>query len=175
MTNRKSIISSVLALVFALILVQHAYADSNQKNILFAAKQIVKLWQDELSGGCRFVFPFKDATWAVRVFKSIKNVKYDVKKTDSLVSPYVLTILADTVLYQGGGYDSAAKAKQAKDLKPFPPGNSKAREMQINYAFQDGYWVLTGGNKIFEGNIYKAMKLDENRDLKIKFGKITVK
>jgi hypothetical protein len=64
----------------------------------------------------------------------------DVRKTDSLVSPYLGTLEFHTNLYVSrSAYDSEDSASQTTD---FPTTPSDVRRHLHTYAYQNGAWVL---------------------------------
>jgi hypothetical protein len=63
----------------------------------------------------------------------------DVRKTDSLVSPYIGTLEFQTKVYVSELYSSQDAASQTTD---FPTTPSDVRRHLHTYAYQNGAWVL---------------------------------
>jgi hypothetical protein len=173
------------SLVVVLALASVARAADTEK-LLASAEKIAGIWEKELAKGVLLVDNASSGYWRVRKFKLKGAVTFDVKKTDSLVSPYLL-ILSFSADYfdndtgphvngpygHGGvryGYKSAADAlkfTKPEDWieRPSPTGYSKRDpiDFQAYYAFQKGKWVLKGGSRLFEPNFMGKTEIPENR------------
>jgi hypothetical protein len=108
---------------------------------------------------------------------------YDIKRTDSIISPYLLIVSLRTSFMDNaaspnanGHYDSFLKktygfktAEEAlANTKPmdFPPESTGKvggeLDLKIQYAYQKGVWVLKGGNNLFGYNFMEHLNSKEN-------------
>jgi len=85
---------------------------------------------------------------------SINAPSYDVRKTDSLVSPYLATCTMDVIWQKATGTWADAMDEpdptDAKELKnqvmiPFDWTADIRGSLTSNYAYQDGHWTFKGG------------------------------
>ena len=76
-----------------------------------------------------------------------KNIEYDVRKTDSLVSPYIATLDVDVFEFS---------TKEQSDP-------SSRHHYDVNFAYQDGKWVL----KDLSSKFYSYINGEEFGDGKI--------
>jgi hypothetical protein len=80
------------------------------------------------------------AKWAKRMFQ-ITDLKYDVRKTESLVSPLVGTVmftLSSTQTQLVADRESAKQSNQYTD-------STDVFTVELYYALQDGAWKMTTG------------------------------
>jgi len=80
----------------------------------------------------------------------VDTPSYDVKKTDSLVSPYVakITINAKYERTKDFGSQSEAEAPNAFPMVSVP------KKYEFDYAFQDGKWILKSSN-VYDSSLNK--------------------
>jgi len=181
---------SLLAMSFSMM--DLAYSEVDQSEILKSAERVVSLWSSKLGGGIDVLNKVESSSyfyWTVRRLTLIGTPSYDVKKTDSLVSPYKL-IINFSVKYDdntsgpnvNGHYDKSLKktygyrssedamkytnTEDFVDINPIsktkPGGN--VMDLSVFYAFQGEKWVLKGGNDLFRHNFFGQ----ENTDSLIK-------
>lgn len=113
----------------------------------------------------RVAYNERTKKWGKQV-NSTAKITYDVKRTDSLVSPFSgrIDIVSITFL-------ESAETEDAAKAKPISPENSTAREstFNMNYAMQGGKWIATGGNSIHVLRMYgkwqQSDKFTSNIDL----------
>lgn len=89
--------------------------------------------------------------WAKRKI-IISDVKYDVVKTDSLVSPFVGKLDLSVTLQQSSFFLSREQAEVATSFSFDPPGSLNTSECRVQYALQEGKWVIKNREcRDFEG------------------------
>ena len=81
-----------------------------------------------------------EGKWLKRIEHPV-SVKYDVKKTDSLVSPLTAYIESTTI----GVGQRADSEEEAKTLTPSLDGLVSQFVLRINYAYRAGKWTLVDG------------------------------
>lgn len=178
---------AVAVLGLALLMMNLAYAQVDQSKLLKSAERVVSIWTSNLEGGFDVLKRVESSSldkenyyyWTVRRLTLIGMPSYDVRRTDSLVSPYKL-IINFRVKYEDNtsgpnvngyyskslkstyGYSSAENAMKYTnpedfiDLNPIyksRPG-SKVMRLSAFYAFQGDKWVLKGGSDLFESNFF---------------------
>ena len=106
------------------------------------------------------VFP----EYAKSSFEPSIDYKVDVRKTESLVSPYVGTVLFKWNERYSDCQDTREKAQAQTDLK-----HSDSLSYRYTYAFQDGKWVSTeaevGSVSADNGSFYWESCADERAQL----------
>ncbi|MBG0789660.1 MAG: hypothetical protein H0S80_04090 [Desulfovibrionaceae bacterium] len=161
-----------MTLVFCLLLPAISYGKMTDDEVVESAESVVSIWQSELDRGLDILFHHTEYNeyFCVRTFQG-GAVSYDVRKTDSLVSPYKLIIVLSTFFkdntkspradgpeFQGIHYgfktaDQAVQADTSADFSPISP-----IELKGMYAFQGGQWVLKAGDTNFKGNFLMKPK-----------------
>jgi hypothetical protein len=178
---------AVAVLGLALLMMDIAYAQVDQSKLLKSAERVVSIWTSNLEGGFDVLKRVESSSldkenyyyWTVRRLTLIGMPSYDVRRTDSLVSPYKL-IINFRVKYEDNtsgpnvngyyskslqktyGYSSAKNAmKYTKpedfiDLNPICKSRPGSNVMRLSafYAFQGDKWVLKGGSNLFESNFF---------------------
>ena len=76
------------------------------------------------------------STW-LKIRNRYADATYDVKKTDSLVSPFTAKITCTRTHFRTNEYATEAEAKAAMDLDVVD-----ADSHEFNYALREGAWVL---------------------------------
>ena len=76
----------------------------------------------------------------------LDNIRYDIRKTDSVVSPFIATLTVDETLTQSDVEPTKEKASAASS-KGDP---LITKDLKATFAFQDGKWVL----KEFKGETF---------------------
>lgn len=167
----------VLILCSSILCVSLAHGEVTTENIIDSAeKKVVGAWESQLSRGLtilRHIESDRYSYYDVRKLVLISVLSYDIKKTDSIVSPYKL-ILNFSVNYfdnttgpKANGYHSNSTNKtygyktsqealgcvRASDLEKGSP-----MDMVVYYALQKNKWVLKGGNSLFQANILRHSK-----------------
>ncbi|MDY7000558.1 MAG: hypothetical protein SVS15_02100 [Thermodesulfobacteriota bacterium] len=158
-----------LALITILVLPGMSYA-KDEEVVLESAKEVINIWQQHLDKGIDIInFSPKDNYWFMRRIIG-GRISYDVKRTDSLVSPYKLIIYVNNIKYKENINGPGANGYYSKDLNKIYGYKSKLEALNkvskmdftcqgnfdfiIFYAFQDNGWVLKGGDTYFEGNFF---------------------
>ena len=100
--------------------------------------------------------------WIKRKYVA-STIKFDVKKTDSLVSPFIAMVTWEPKAYISGSYGTKLEAEKAEIPKiPIAGGTRWWAEL----AFQDGKWVIQDcGWKTESGIIdkrYSTLKNDKD-------------
>ncbi|WP_367846477.1 hypothetical protein [Rhodoferax sp. WC2427] len=85
-------------------------------------------------------FVERNKNWVKRVWSPMKST-YDVKRTDSLVSPFS----AFLELTDSAAFGTAPDALAANDLDVPADGKGIMQIRRLDFAYQDRAWVLTGG------------------------------
>lgn len=76
-----------------------------------------------------------------RIRPRVANIEYDVKTTDSLVTPYLAVLTCDNSPTESAKYfKSEAEAKATNKFESTDP--KFIYNYRFNYAFQDGRWTL---------------------------------
>lgn len=96
-----------------------------------------------------FTAPFSDVTQLPSTGQWIKRttwpggIEYDVRKTDSLVSPFVGHILVSTLVVGA----RAESEDAAKALELNQEGALTKRETRISFAYREGVWQAVDGSE----------------------------
>lgn len=178
---------AIAVLGLALLMMDIAYAQIDQSKLLKSAERVVSIWASNLEGGFNVLKRVESSSldkenyyyWTVRRLTLIGIPSYDVRRTDSLVSPYKL-IINFRVKYEDNtsgpnvngyyskslkrtyGYSSAENAMRYTnpedfiDLNPICKSRPGSNVMRLStfYAFQGDKWVLKGGSDLFESNFF---------------------
>lgn len=195
MTKRVKLITIVFFIIF-IASVSLSWAISEDK-LVSSAEKVVSLWQKLFSkdvillGGSSS----DNFRWATKMHLIEDSFSYDVKRTDSIVSPYQL-IINFKINYLGTNLDSpnangiylsssnktygfktaedALKHMNEEDLKDY--SFKMVFDLQIYYALQKGSWVFKDGNENFNRYIGRSgMTKKENLHLFKDLFKIPVK
>lgn len=184
---KKFTVFAVTVLGLALLMMDIAYAQVDQSKLLKTAERVVSIWTSNLEGGFDVLKRVESSSldkenyyyWTVRRITLIGIPSYDVRRTDSLVSPYKL-IINFRVKYEDNtsgpnvnghyskslkstyGYSSAENAMKYTnpedfiDLNPIYKSRPGSNVMSLSafYAFQGDKWVLKGGSDLFECNFF---------------------
>lgn len=144
---------SSLALIVVSVTASSAFA---QKKVdpLPSFKKLVAACQAQINDWPRdTVRPFKDQ-W-VRNFLEVGTISHDVKRTDSLVSPYTAYIKVETISHSiRRPSEDEARAAGKQD------GSTSRGIDIIRYAFQDSKWTLV------DGSVQREMRLPGETDFK---------
>jgi hypothetical protein len=160
--------SRIYFIFFATILLATPSAAQTSDQVLGAIKAIAASWQTVIQKQTLILAPCEIGTWHVIRLSSNSTVSFDVRKTDSLVSPYVGIIQISGTVEMNGMQDNPEGSYFPKVLscfhtpeqgladnefkEPFGP-----REYIANYNFNDGRFVLSGGNEQFQNTILPAL------------------
>lgn len=160
--------STMYFVFFVSILLATPSAAQTNDQLLGAIKAIAGSWQSLIQKQTLILAPCEIGTWHAIRLSSNSTVSFDVRKTDSLVSPYVGIIrILGTVEMNGMQADPKGppfpevlscfhtpEAAQADSefKEPFGP-----REYIANYNFNDGSFILSGGNDQFQNTILGAL------------------
>jgi len=74
----------------------------------------------------------------------LDNLSFDIKKSDSLVSPYVAVVTANTIQEWDGPFDTEAQAWSTPSALLMSRTMGKTK-IKLEYAMQDNQWVLKNG------------------------------
>lgn len=104
----------------------------------------------------------KNGTWA-RNFWELGSISHDVKRSDSLVSPFTAYIRVE-------GLEQIAKRDTEDEARAADKQDTTAIRGvdELRYAFQDSKWKLIGGST------QRAMRLRGESDFKDPLGKVDV-
>lgn len=86
-------------------------------------------------------FDNREKKWRKRAV-SPQKITYDVRKTDSLVSP-----LVGIMQLEGVSYVASADSEEAAKSLQIPPDTENAvlTKTTIDFSFQSGQWIVKGG------------------------------
>lgn len=160
--------STIYLIFFASILLATPSAAQTNDQVVGAIKAIAGSWQTTIQKQTLILnrCPGElSGTWEAMRLSADSTVSFDVKKTDSLVSPYVgiIRILGTVGMnahFDANGFVSSCfqtpeQALADPEFKmPFGP-----REYIASYNFNDGSFVLSGGNEQFQNAILPALNL----------------
>lgn len=92
----------------------------------------------------------KDA-WLKRRF-DVSDVKYDVKKTDSMVNPILGLVSFDLVISHTSFQPTKAEAEA---IQIVPDEKSDRHKISITYAYKNNKWILLKGTYTMGGQVYQ--------------------
>lgn len=127
-------------LVFASVFVT-PFAMAQQPDPLASFKEVVAACEAHINARpAERVRQLSNGEW-VRNVSAPAAVSFDVKKTDSLVSPYTAYIKVESM-------EHSARRKSEEEARTAAVGESTAVHAvyELRYAFQDAKWKLTGGS-----------------------------
>jgi hypothetical protein len=87
----------------------------------------------------RVTFVEKSNSW-IRTTTAIQNVKYDVRKTDSLVNP-TIGIVSFQLIRRGTGLVASKEAAEAAEFNP----RLITHDAELRYSYRGGRWVFHEG------------------------------
>ena len=175
----------IIFTVFCLLLIQsNLVFSANEEKVVSSGEKIAETWNANFKKDIDVVNKFRDAGWGVRRYKLIEGTfSYDVIKTDSLTSPYMLLIKFKTCLTDNcgspnanGNYSEILKKqycfKTIEDalnnvqLTDFADSRCDYLQYdhQINYAYQKGKWIFKGGNDVFMMFLEQTSNLKKTAD-----------
>lgn len=122
--------------------IQHIGNLSNgaQDHVL-SFEQIIKSGYNKVNGKESVIFIEKSSSFLKRKY-TINSLKYDVKRTDSLISPVIAVATFNLAIENSQRYQTKEEADSAQD------GENKVIfnfSLILNYAFQSGSWVMKDG------------------------------
>jgi hypothetical protein len=86
------------------------------------------------------VFVAAIPAWVKRLYGPV-DIKYDVRRTESLVSPYIAEIRITELVASGRGQDQA----EADAIGLSLDGPASRVSLQVAFAWRNGLWEVTGG------------------------------
>ncbi len=86
-----------------------------------------------------------DTTAWLKSKPQIVSTSHDIKKTDSLVSPYMGTVVVKAQDTHTKLYKTKSEAASANDFSPTPSHFFGPQSYRFIYAYQDETWVLKSG------------------------------
>ena len=178
-----SLAKVLIILPIAIITGLPAFANiTDETTLLSSAEKTAKAWEQLLSKGidlasCETRGGYYKY-WHVMRFKYTGNVGFDIRKTDSIVSPYMLIINFETNFWDNarspnanGHFSETPELKKwygfktseeaLNNVKPIDFDKEDVINCTVYYAFQKGFWVYKGGNDYFEGNFERHLKSKE--------------
>jgi hypothetical protein len=168
----KRIIGTILIFIFAFY--GHAYCQD------FNVKQSVKnaevAWKSIFAGKKLIAISknFLGYTWSAREMQSFKC---DIKKTDSIVNPYILTVKIVNVRWGDfEGYASAKIAYENAEPKSSSMNTTPVQEILLGtYNLENGKWIFAEGNvwmQFFMGvkdqNLNKHINIEQIKSIPAK-------
>jgi hypothetical protein len=141
--------------------------------IVSAARRLAENWQALIQKQVILLSPCGRDTWKAMRFSSNDSVAFDVKKTDSLVSPYV-GIIRITGDLESNGESSHANGFQILKVFCFKTPEEALRDPEFSveykreyvaiYNVDGGAFVLADGNEAFHNNILEALRVAVQRN-----------
>lgn len=157
----------LVIIVFSIIILMELSAwAADESKVVSSAEKVVKRWVELLpkKGSEAVCLIRKGGYWIVRHFNNVE-VSYDVKKTDSIISPYILTISiwssyvdndqspsANGYKYKDVWYgfkseeEALSHINLLKDFKKrYPvernyPSNFSHFEIYVSYLYREKFW-----------------------------------
>lgn len=118
-----------------------ATAQANEGAALQDFERIVNTCKSRFTAEVPVVVPHpkKPATWVKRA-NLAAEISYDVKRTDSLVSPLTASLVARYMALS----EIASTQEEAEAIRLNPAGTAFLREEVIRFAYQNGAWSTVG-------------------------------
>ena len=146
---------------------------SNEESLVLSGKSVLVAWESMLSMGFIDVSQDKGGAW--RAGKHLwfpGSGSFDIKKTDSIVSPYLLIIRFKTRYLGTNGFSPNSNGPYYKYFKRkygfntaqealancsdedfVEQDGARSKEhvydIMLSYAYQDGSWIIGKGNEDF--------------------------
>lgn len=180
-------------IIFSVFLATESIAlETNEKKLMSSAKKVVAAWGRMLSKGYMDVSydTGKLGWWRVTKHLWVDGSAYfDIRKTDSIVSPYKLIITFKTKHCGDNDFSPNANGPYSDYFKrkcgfktvhdalsninesdflereyngSYVSAKGRIRDMMVIYAFQNSSWVIKDGNKNF--NIYFGRDLQSKEN-----------
>jgi hypothetical protein len=136
----------------------------DEQKLIDSGEKLAAAWEQMLTKGCLIVNEV--LYWKVKKITGTPgSTKFDIKKSDSIVSPYIL-VISSVFRYHGQsperrGFKTPKEALSNIQEADFLE-NGIPMAMQVIYAYQKGFWVLNDGNKDFNWHIKGNMHVEEN-------------
>jgi hypothetical protein len=180
---RKSALRVALWVSLIISLVPGISGAQTNDQVVSAAKRLAENWQALIQKQVLLLSPCAEAAWRVTRFSSSSSVAFDVKKTDSLVSPYV-GIIRITGSLESNGRSSHANGfvnqytlvdptkifcfktpEEALHDNEFSlEFGSSPREYVATYNFDGSAFVLADGNEQFHNGVLEALRETARRN-----------
>ena len=157
---------------------QQAPADAN---VAATMTRIGSLWQQAVRDGKWWQSDFFGGAFALDRFAQNDSVSYDVRKTDSLLTPFLGIVTIDgsvetnsTSPVADGAFDqyvnhrnicfkNAAEAWAHVNASDISPGNDgRPYHFEIYYRFDGDGATLTGGNEVYKNYTQNALLMGAN-------------
>jgi hypothetical protein len=127
--------------------------DQGHADVLSDFEKIVAKCRDSVSVEYSEVFYNKRIErWVKRTSWPVGDIKYDVKRTESLVSPYVGNLTFTVLL----AHDSADSELAANSLQVTQSESLSKTTININFAYQSSAWVAQNGNATYAIRLKQA-------------------
>lgn len=144
-------------------------AQEKEQQIVKGMNQIANNWKAAIQNGTLFLADCSGGTRDAHRLSLDTRVSFDVRRTDSPVTPYigVITLTGSVETNYPCGQDDEALANTNFSANPFDP-----REYIADYNFDGSGFTISGGNEVFQNAILKAMTTPaaHNKEVLSKFG-----
>jgi hypothetical protein len=144
-------------------------AEEKEQQIVKGMNQIANNWKAAIQNGTLFLRDCSDGTRRASRLSLDTRVSFDVKRTDSLVTPYIgtITLTGSVETNYPCGRDDEALANTNFSANPYDP-----REYIAYYGFDGRGFTISGGNEVFQNAILSAMTAPapHNKEVLSKFG-----
>lgn len=156
---RSALLIGISIAVVVLFLSQKPSTAIDDAAVLASAERVVEMWNQVLSRGlCIATYHVDRGSWYVRKLNFIKgSLAFDVRRTDSLVSPFVLKMTFQArydeninspnsnrygIVGSGGGFKTFAEALANAKPYDFPYPGDQINIERLQYALQKDTWIL---------------------------------
>lgn len=150
----------------------YSFASDNEL-LISSGKEILLKWENMLSKGYTDVSQDKGGGWRAGKHLLVPGSgSYDIKKSDSIVSPYVLILKFQTSYLGTNGFSPNANGPYYKYFKrkygfntaeealancsaadfveqDGMPAKEHVYDIMLSYLYQDGSWIIGKGNEDF--------------------------
>jgi hypothetical protein len=149
-------VCQMFGLVLCVLLVKPGTlrAQEKEQQIVKGMNQIANNWKAAIQNGTLFLADCSGDTRRAHRLSLNTTVSFDVKRTDSLVTPYlgIITLTGSVESNYPCGPDDEALANTNFSANPYDP-----REYIANYNFDGHSFTINGGNEVFQNAILSAM------------------
>lgn len=142
-----------------------SYAQSaGEVKIKRSAEKVVDAWS-EVFAQKHLLVSGEGGIWCAYRSRIDGGVSYDIRKTDSIISPYLLIISGSAewasnlespkatryneMKSANFGFNTKEEAMQNVSENDFLGGTKRTYRIELPYALQEGYWVLKAPNHDF--------------------------
>lgn len=148
-----------------------SHAENDQQAIVNGMHQIVSNWSSAIRDGARFLSNnCYNGGWSAHKLSEDTTISFDVKRTDSLVSPYIGILMLNGLTESNLACAGTPDAALANDN--FITNTLATRELIVYYKFDGQSFRLSGGSEVFTNAILTALTTPSahNAEIVSKYG-----